>query len=298
MHLGDCRPGDTIDFDFTTSQNGVPATLGGTPVVSIYKDNSTVESIVGVTLTVDHDARTGKQHVRVTTASDGTFYASGSEFIAVITTGTVGGLSVVGTVVAAFSLEKRSALRPATAGRQLVVDASGRIDLGSWLGAAPAALTANGYLQAIVLRWLTDNAGGTPNALITNRVDANAQVVGDKTGYALTQTFPANFSSLSIDATGNIKIQGNIKKNAVFAGFPFLMTDSINHAPAIGKTVLVTRSLDGGSFASGTLSSVVEVGSGMYKVDFAAADLNANSIVLRAVASGCDDTLERIITFI
>jgi len=65
---------------------------------------------------------------------------------------------------------------------------SGKVpsDVKLWLAAAPAALTTNGYVQSMLLRWLTDNAGGTPNALISNRVDANAQVVGDKTGYALT----------------------------------------------------------------------------------------------------------------
>ncbi len=61
----------------------------------------------------------------------------------------------------------------------LSIDGSGRIDLGKWIGTAP-------------------------NALISGRVDSNAQVVGDKTGYSLTQTFPTNFSSLSIDASGRV----------------------------------------------------------------------------------------------
>src|SRR3990172_648903 len=66
---------------------------------------------------------------------------------------------------------------------------SGKVpaDLKLWLTAAPAALTASGYVQAMLLRWLTDNAAGTPGALIGNRVDANSQVVGDKTGYAITE---------------------------------------------------------------------------------------------------------------
>lgn len=61
----------------------------------------------------------------------------------------------------------------------MAIDGSGRIDLGKWIGA-------------------------TPNALISGRVDANAQVIGDKTGYSLTQSFPTNFSSLSIDASGRV----------------------------------------------------------------------------------------------
>jgi hypothetical protein len=95
----------------------------------------------------------------------------------------------------------------------LVIDAAGRVDLGKWLGAAP-------------------------NPLIAGRLDANAQAVGDKTGYslaasqtfsttgtvggvagpvtvgtnndktgyALTQAFPANFAALAIDAAGRVDL--------------------------------------------------------------------------------------------
>lgn len=45
----------------------------------------------------------------------------------------------------------------------------------------PAVLTGAGNLKVDVLAWV----GVAPNALITGRVDVNAQVVGDKTGYAL-----------------------------------------------------------------------------------------------------------------
>lgn len=82
---------------------------------------------------------------------------------------------------------------PATAGRSLAVDTSGRTDLGQWVGTAP-------------------------NALIGGRVDANAQVVGDKTGYSLTQTFPANFATQVIDASGRIdlsKVNGTAINNLI-----------------------------------------------------------------------------------
>lgn len=98
------------------------------------------------------------------------------------------------------------------------------------------------------------------------------------------------------DANNSVKIQGNIKKNTAFAAFMFLMTDSTNHNPVTGKTVTVTRSIDGGAFGAGTLGSVTEVANGWYKVDFAAADLNGNNIVLRATATGADDTEVQIFT--
>ena len=93
----------------------------------------------------------------------------------------------------------------------------------------------------------------------------------------------------TVDATNSVKIQTIAKKNQARANFPFLMTDSTNHNPAPGKTVAVTRAIDNGVQSAGTLSAVTEIANGMYRVDFAAADMNGNQVTLRATASGCDD---------
>ena len=52
---------------------------------------------------------------------------------------------------------------------------SGKVpsDLKLWLSAAPASLTTNGYVQGMLLRWLTDNAAGTPSALVTGLVQTD-----------------------------------------------------------------------------------------------------------------------------
>jgi hypothetical protein len=92
------------------------------------------------------------------------------------------------------------------------IDASGRVDLGKWIGVAPAAVTSSGYVQAALLRWKTDDVAGTPNALISGRVDSNAQVVGDKTGYSLSQAFPTNFSALAITVGGAVTVGTNNDK--------------------------------------------------------------------------------------
>ncbi len=99
-------------------------------------------------------------------------------------------------------------------------------------------------------------------------------------------------------SSGAVKTQGNVRKNTALAAFMFMMTDSTNHNPASGKTITITRAIDGGAFAGGTLSSVTEVANGIYAVDFATGDLNGNTIILRATATGCDDTFVRIVTFV
>lgn len=104
----------------------------------------------------------------------------------------------------------------------------------------------------------------------------------------LVFTRPANFTSMAIDSSGNVKVQSGMKKNAAYRAV-FQMTDSTTHNPATGKTVTITRSIDGAAFAGGTIGSVTEIANGWYYADFAAADMNGTNIGVRATASGCDD---------
>ena len=124
-YIGDIRLGQTFDTKFTTvNTSGAPTTLAGTPVISAYVGNSDTEITAGITLTVDKDGRTGMHNIRVV-ASGANGYAVASDYQLVITTGTVGGTSVVGYVVAEFSIEARSAVMLTTAARTLDVSAGG-----------------------------------------------------------------------------------------------------------------------------------------------------------------------------
>lgn len=154
-HLGDFLLGTTIYVWFTSrNTTPVPTTLSGSPVVSVYKNTSTTESTTGVTLTADFDAKTGLNFVQIN-ATSGNGYAVGDACAVVITTGTVGGNSVVGEVVATFSIEK-SVAGYTTAGlsavvtsitafnpsgfSSLAIDGSGRVTIGS---IAANAITAS-----------------------------------------------------------------------------------------------------------------------------------------------------------
>lgn len=108
--LGDYAVASVVYGKFTTYRpsTGASFTLGGTPALSVYKDNSTTQSTTGVTLTADFDSVTGFNHFTIDTSADGTFYSSGSFFQIVITTGTVDSVSVTGTVVGSFTLGKFS----------------------------------------------------------------------------------------------------------------------------------------------------------------------------------------------
>ena len=108
-YIGDFNTSAVIYSRFTTvTTTGAPTQLAGSPVLSVYKTNSTTQTTTGVSLGVDHDSVTGLNLITVDTSADGTFYAAGCDFQVIITTGTVGGTSVVGYVVAEFSIENRN----------------------------------------------------------------------------------------------------------------------------------------------------------------------------------------------
>jgi hypothetical protein len=93
-------------------------------VLSCYPQDSLTQITAGITLTVDFDTVTGFNSVKIV-ASGGNGYLTATNYSVVITTGTINSVSAVGYVVGSFSIENRSALMPTTAGRTLVVDASG-----------------------------------------------------------------------------------------------------------------------------------------------------------------------------
>lgn len=171
LSQGDIRLGDTIHFKFTTTNaTGVPATLGGTPVISAYSADGTVEITAGITLTVDFDARTGLNHVTVV-ASGANGYATATNYILVITTGTVTD-SVVGYVIGSFSIENRSAVMPTVAARTLDVAATGEagVDFSNINGTLDAAEIGTGAITAAKFA-----AGAIDAAAIaTAAIDADA----------------------------------------------------------------------------------------------------------------------------
>lgn len=180
-----------------------------------------------------------------------------------------------------------------------------------------------------------DAAISTRLATTSISLSSGAVTVGtnnDKSGYALTQTFPTNFSALGITAgghistvdalttytgntpqtgdvfanlplgfstitiaSGRVSTTSNIQKNTAKAGFMFVMTDATTHAPVSGLTVAATRSIDGAAFASCT-NAVSGVSNGTYKIDLSAADTNGDHIMLRFTSAGADDLNIEIVT--
>jgi hypothetical protein len=222
-YIGDIRLGDTFDTKFcTVTTTGAPTQLAGSPVISAYPGNSTTQLTAGITLSVDFDSVTGLNNVRVV-ATSGNGYATATNYQLVITTGTVGGTSVVGYVVAEFSIEARSALMPTTVARTLDVSAGGEAGV-DWanVGSPTTALnlsgtstkaleptTAGRTLDVTVtgeagLDWANIGAPTTTVNLSGTTVGVAAALTAnnDKTGYAIGAGGIANtaFAAGAIDA--------------------------------------------------------------------------------------------------
>jgi len=179
---GDIRLGETIDIKFTTRQiSGAPFTLAGSPVISAYVGNGTTEITAGITLTVDFDARTGLNNVRVV-ATSGNGFATATNVSLVITTGTVNSVSVVGEEIGSFSIENRSAVMPTVAARTLDVSAGGEAGI-DWANIGSPTTAVNLSATNIDVDQVTASVSGAVGS-VTGGVTVTTN--NDKTGYGLS----------------------------------------------------------------------------------------------------------------
>lgn len=241
-HLGDFDTSAVIYGKFTTYRpsTGATFTLAGTPALSVYKDNSTTQSTTGVTLTADFDSVTGLNHFAIDTSADGTFYAAGSFFDIVITTGTVDSVSVTGSVVGSFTLRKNSALKPTTAGRALDVSAGGEAGV-DWanVGSPTTSLALTGTTIAT-----------------TQKVDVET-IKTNPVVNAGTVTFPttATLASTTNITAGTITTVTNLTNAPTAGDFTATMKTSIGTAVAASAVASVTGNVGGN--VTGSVGSVV-----------------------------------------
>lgn len=252
-YIGDIRLGDTIDIKFcTVNTSGVPTQLAGSPVVSAYPGNSTTQLTAGITLTVDFDTVTGLNNVRVV-ASSGNGYATATNYTLVITTGTVGGSSVVGYVVGEFSIEARSAVIPTVAARTLDISATGEAGI-DWanIGSPTTAVNLSGTnidVDQVVasvsgaVGSVTGNVGGNVAGSVgsvTAAVSANVtQISGDT---AAADNAEAFFDGTGYAGTNNV--------------IPTVTTVNGLAAGVITAAAIATNAIDADAIAADAIAEI------------------------------------------
>jgi len=207
-YLGNLTEDQIIDFKFSTHKaDGTPITLAN-GAVKVYKGNATDTEInTGVTLSVDFDGVTGLHNVNIDTSA-AAFYAVANDYSVVITAGTVDSVSVVGTVLATFSIENRlNVLDELTAGHTVAGSAGKALtdilaDTGTD-GVVVATASKTGYgLSAAALDAILVESGITPSAALTD--DAGNQLTSINARQALAAMLSALAAVLAGAATTTV----------------------------------------------------------------------------------------------
>lgn len=225
--------GDTYYFKFTTRSfsTGAPTQLAGTPVISVYEEANLTQITAGVTLTVDYDTVTGLNDVAiVATTANG--YEAGKYYDVVITTGTVGGVSVVGEVVGHFRI------MPAEDAGAGIPD----VNVTHWLDTAAATPTTAGVPEVDVTyvsgtaQTANDN-GADLNTLLTRIVGTLAAGTHNAQSGDIFAQLPTNFADLAIAVTtGLVSVGTNNDKT----GYSLTATTGLGN-----QTADITGSLSG-----------------------------------------------------
>lgn len=262
--LGDFDASTVVYGKFTTYRpsTGAAYTLGGTPALSVYKDNSTTQSTTGVTLVADFDSVTGLNHFAIDTSADGTFYSAGSFFDVVVTTGTVDSVSVVGAVVGSFTLRKTASLKPATAGRTLVVDASGLADANA-VKLGPSGSGTAQTARDVGASVLISSGTGTGQLDVTSGVIKSnlSQILGTaltETSGQIAAAFKKFFNiatpASTMDALTLVATATNLTNAPTAGDFTATMKTSIGTAVAASAVASVTGNVGGN--VAGSVGSV------------------------------------------
>lgn len=231
--MSDFTVGDTLHFLFTTRQfsDGVPTVLAGTPVLGAFEDAVAAPITAGVSVTVSVNSVVGLNRANIV-ATGGNGFEAGKSYSIAITTGTVGGVSVVGEVVAAFSLGRAPALQPTTAGRTLDIAATGEValDFGATIGTLDETQFGPGFITSAKI---ADNAF-VAAAFAASSLNGKGDWNIGKTGYTAAPT-AASITTGSF-AAGAID-------NAAFN-----VTETLTANPASGGIVA-------GSFGAGAIDA-------------------------------------------
>lgn len=165
------------------------------------------------------------------------------------------------------------------------------------LASASSSWSSGGFKQVDSTKHPGLHRLDVPNAALTGA----DSVIITIAGYANMEPVNEEIQLTGIDIQDAVKggmsaIAQRVIKNTAFSAFPFLMIDSADHLSGkTGLTIVATRSIDGGAFASCT-NSATEVASGMYKINLSAADVNGDSIVLKFSATGADTRVLVLLT--
>lgn len=131
------------------------------------------------------------------------------------------------------------------------------------------------------------------NLFVDGGGDPVVQTVGNY-NVLVKSVVPVQAQGISTSGTQPVE-ENSIKKNTAFNNFTFILNSKTdNITPIEGENVTALKSIDGGAFIACT-NQVIEIGSGVYKINLSASDLNGNTITLKFSST---NAVKRFITII
>ena len=216
-YVGDYDLSKTFYHRFTTvNASGLPTTLGNTPSLAYCVDAGTTAFTAGLSLTADVGGITGRNLITVIATTSATGIVGGANISVHIAAGTVSGVSVVGYPVIEYSITNRSPLRPATAGRTLLVSSTGYGAIDWAAIGTPGATVSLSATTLFTATNVTNNVGAVVTAINTiapARVTAQGIDIGAIVT-ACNTVVPANVTAASTNV-GAIVTASSINIGAV-----------------------------------------------------------------------------------
>ncbi len=242
------------------STDHITGKTGLTLAVTLSKDGAAFASITPVVI-----ERTSGWYNVALTATD---------------TGTVGDLILRATSTGADASE-----RALNVVANVESDTYARVGAPAGASIAADLVAIDNFVDDLETRLTAARAGYLDNldAAVSSRLASAGYTAPDNAGITAIKAKTDNLPS-------------GVKKNAALNNFEFLLVDSTdNKTGKTGLSVTATRSIDGAAF-SACANSALEVGSGVYKINIAASDLNGDVITLKFSATGANDRLVTIKT--
>jgi len=151
-------------------------------------------------------------------------------------------------------------------------------------------------LAALAVNYTATRAGYMDNINNAALQSTSAQTgdsysrLGAPAGLSVSADNAAIKSETALIKANTDNLPEGIQKNTALAGFPFEMILSTDHvSPGTGLTVTAQMMIDSAAYVNMT-NAVVEIGSGTYTIDLAAADTNGDCITYKFTATGADAT--------
>lgn len=255
---------ETIYIHFTTRSftTGVPTVLAGVPVLSVLESANATPITSGVSVSVDRATVVGMNEATiVATAANG--YEAGKTYALYISTGTVGGVSVIGEVVGNFTVQAAASFTRlgAPAGVSIAADIATRASPTNITAATGIVLSGVTHTGAVIptVSAVTGLTAANLDATVSSRMASYTQPTG-----FLAATFPAGTVANTTNITaGTITTVTNLTNSPTAGDLTATMKASVTTAAT--ASLNTTTYAEPGIGAPGATISLAEKISFLYK---------------------------------